>query len=600
MKAKILVSLTILLTLAACATPSGQQVNYSYNIPSLPQSASSYLNQAAASSNSVQINYQLLATTRMLQDGNLNAASQELQLLANNNLQGSQAIYFNILQAYLKLTLDQPKAAVAILNKLESVNNLTSDQQVVYYNIATQAYLRSNQLATSLVFQMQLYQLLNDTNLNDLNNLWLSLQSVSLTDMNTVLNTSNNSYVNAWFKLALITKQQSNNPAGLVSAIQQWQQTYSNHPANLLIPAATQLTAAAQAPIPTQIALLLPLSGQFGPMGNSVLNGFMSAYYATPVSAKPTIKVYDTNNQNIASLYQQAVNNGAQLIIGPLTKPEVATLADSSSITVPTIALNYTTDSIDSPNLIEFGLSPTQAATEAANTAWQHGVSQILTITPNGDWGQAVLQSFTTRWQQLGGVVVDSLQFQNADLNDQIANILHVNQSALRKEALEKLTAQQLKALPRRREDVNGIFLVAAPNQATEILPLLKYYFAGNLPVFSTDFIYSGYPNPTVNKDLDSAYFCDMPFLLSNAGDSSALRTQISQTWPNNFRNYNRLFAVGIDAYKLGLQFNRLTLLPTFAISGVTGNLYLSNQQVYRQLAVAYFNNGIAELSASP
>src|SRR3990167_6324948 len=122
MKTKILVSIIVLLTSAACASTKQQQLNYSYNIPSLSQSTNSYLAQAAQASDNSQIQYQLLAATSMLQNGEINAATQELNKITASQLQGSQLSYFYTLQAYLALASDQPYVAAIKISKVSQVN----------------------------------------------------------------------------------------------------------------------------------------------------------------------------------------------------------------------------------------------------------------------------------------------------------------------------------------------------------------------------------------------------------------------------------------------------------------------------------------------
>ncbi|HLB57220.1 MAG TPA: penicillin-binding protein activator, partial [Gammaproteobacteria bacterium] len=144
------------------------------------------------------------------------------------------------------------------------------------------------------------------------------------------------------------------------------------------------------------------------------------------------------------------------------------------------------------------------------------------------------------------------------------ANLLHVN----RKEDREKMQEDNTRASleQQRRHDFDVIFLLAQPDKAREIVPLLKYYYADNVPIYSTSAIYSGSPAPQKDVDLNGVYFCDIPAVLLG-------------------RTGNRLFAVGQDAYLLSNQLPRLAKLPNFPLYGETGALTLtSKQQIYRRL----------------
>jgi outer membrane PBP1 activator LpoA protein len=56
----------------------------------------------------------------------------------------------------------------------------------------------------------------------------------------------------------------------------------------------------------------------------------------------------------------------------------------------------------------------------------------------------------------------------------------------------------------------------------------------------------------------------------------------------------SRLYAFGGDAYRLSQQLAQLGDTPSAGIPGATGELYLSQQRVHRQLAWAQFRDGVA------
>jgi hypothetical protein len=70
----------------------------------------------------------------------------------------------------------------------------------------------------------------------------------------------------------------------------------------------------------------------------------------------PPVFFYPTDGNPALTLptYQKAINEGARLIIGPLTRDGVTALS-SSSISIPTLALNRP-ESGTSPQLYAFGM----------------------------------------------------------------------------------------------------------------------------------------------------------------------------------------------------------------------------------------------------
>lgn len=561
------------------------------------RSASSYLNQAGQTNGDQRYQYQLLATTSMLQNGDANGARQLLVHLSKEPLQGAQKSYLAIMQAYYDVIMDRPDLAAQKLDTIGAVYALPHHTQILYDQVAYQAYGRTNRLAKSVIAQIKLaqfsgQQLSGDQQLFATAHVWRNLQNLSSDDL---LSNANNSdpTVRGWFELALAARQHANQPDALVMAINHWHQTHPDHPANQIIPTGGQFTAATQAVQARQIALLLPLEGPFADTGKAIRDGFMTAYHTQGGANNPEIRVYDTTHGDIRTIYQQAVANGAELVIGPLTKNDVTRLATSGEVSVPTITLNYTDKPMNVPHLIQMGLSPQQAAEQVAQLAWHHGSNKVLSMTPEGAWGENIAKAFNAAFEAQGGKVIDATTFNQRNLSNQVPQLLGIRSSEGRAKQIEQLIGRRLDYMPHRRQDANGIFLVAAPVPAREIEPLFHFYFAGNLPVFSTSLIYNGYQDTMNNQDLNGTYFTDLPWIVSNSPDIVILRNQVANQ--TNYRTNSRFYGLGVDAFRLSHLFNRLFYLPNFAVNGVTGRLYLDgNQQIYSQLATAQIRAGQA------
>ena len=94
--------------------------------------------------------------------------------------------------------------------------------------------------------------------------------------------------------------------------------------------------------------------------------------------------------------------------------------------------------------------------------------------------------------------------------------------------------------------------------------------------------------------------FCDIPLSLDQEGTWFEQRTRLQAIWPNRAQRYQRLFALGFDAYQVVPWLDTLHL-PGFArFPGATGVLTLgSNKQLHRTLEWAKFNHGVPELLMS-
>ncbi|MGH6629953.1 MAG: penicillin-binding protein activator, partial [Burkholderiales bacterium] len=156
-----------------------------------------------------------------------------------------------------------------------------------------------------------------------------------------------------WLELAEIMNTYWLGPEELGRATADWQRRNPAHPANQTVlahkqrrvpaTASTQSTTVRRAPdgkLDT-LALLLPLSGPLAAPAQAVREGFMAAYYRR-TGSRPALLVFDTGGQaaDIPRITEQALNAGADVIVGPLAKDQVAALAGMEP-GVPVLALNY-------------------------------------------------------------------------------------------------------------------------------------------------------------------------------------------------------------------------------------------------------------------
>jgi len=357
---------------------------------------------------------------------------------------------------------------------------------------------------------------------------------------------------------------------------------------------------------PQKIALLVPLHGNLAGSGEAIRNGFLAAYYYSlqHEEADSSVEVIDTSQGDVKTLYRKAVSDGSDFIVGPLTKQNVQAIANQKSLPVTTLALNTVNGSnnINITNFYQFGLSSQDEALQIAKRAWKEHPGRALTIAPNNSWGQNMASVLQNTWQSFQGTVTATLLYDNqTSLNKQIQHILNIDLSQNNAKTLRRILWRKFKFIPRRRQDLDMIFLVAPPKQARQIHPLLQFYFAGDLPMYSTSVIYSGTPQPHLDRDLDGITFCDMPWVLQGSTSLPkivpALRNEIFKLWPDSYKRYVRLYALGIDAYYLMLNLNKLVQHPYGGITGATGIFYIDNyRHIYRQLDWAQMRDGIPYL----
>lgn len=404
-----------------------------------------------------------------------------------------------------------------------------------------------------------------------------------------------------WLELADIAHTSWQQPDKFTQAIKDWESRYPQHPAmQQLVP---ELLAKQQAltAFPPRVAVMLPLSGNFQAPSDAVRDGLLAAYFQLAGNgAAPALTYYDsgTDAASAQAAYQKAVADGASMVIGPLTKDAVAGIAALPSLPVPVLALNYLDAGKTAPSgFYQFGLLPEGEAEQAAERAIAEGYTRGMALVSSDDFGRRMLNAFSARFTQLGGTLLSTGTYTpGGDSYATAINVLlDLDSSQDRVDHLAATLNTHIESEPRRRQDVQFIFLAASADDARQIQPQIAYYHADDVPVFSTSRVYELNSNVD-NTVLNGITFDDMPWTLVDSGSMADMRTQLSKDWPSNFAANSRLYALGFDAYRLlPLLYNTHAIGEP--VQGVTGLLSLDDaRRVHRSLDWASFDDGNANL----
>jgi len=306
------------------------------------------------------------------------------------------------------------------------------------------------------------------------------------------------------------------------------------------------------------IALLLPLkSALFGEAAQMVEQGFLAAAHSQPHELP--IRVYGSvdESKDIVSLYREAVADGARAVAGPLTRDGVNMLASIPDIDVPTLALNVSGDH-GQHNLYFFSLSAEAEARQVAQLAVAAQLQSATIISTGSSLSQRMSEAFAEEWVA-SGRSSPSVIFYNGDPS--VLSGIPVNKGHM-------------------------VFLATD----TEVARMVRPYLDMALPVYGTSQVFNGNSDTLTNFDLNDVQFVDMPWLLQPDHPAVMIYPR-----PDNAptADTQRLYAMGIDAFRL-LQVilldNTASALP---LDGVTGKIYLSGRQQFRREAVtAVFSKG--------
>ena len=175
--------------------------------------------------------------------------------------------------------------------------------------------------------------------------------------------------------------------------------------------------------------------------------------------------------------------------------------------------------------------------------------------------------------------------------------MLGVTVSRSRAIDVERTAGLNVEFEPRRRQDADGIMMVAEPTIARQFKPLFAFYFGGDLPVFSPSMIYEGSPDPSRDQDLNGVTFTDTPWILS---EDNKFRESARNAMPEIKGQLGRLFAMGADAWTLSTRLSLLRFMEDAFVDGQTGILTMNdNGSVHREQLWARFENGTPDLLES-
>ena len=357
----------------------------------------------------------------------------------------------------------------------------------------------------------------------------------------------------------------------------------------------------------TSIALLLPLSGKQQPVGAAVRDGFAAAWFASSsADTRPRVEMYDTAALGAAAAYQRALAAGARMVVGPLTKEEIAAVVSSqpAGLPVPTLALNSagTPAGATAPAfLYQFALDPEQEARAVARRIAMDGWVRGVALFPDNTWGQRLHDAFAQELQAAGTVTLMSSQYYAPGAKDFSGPL----RAALgRYGGAGDRSSNPNQPLPPRNsvaEQAAGpqfAFVAATPQAARAIHPQLRFQMTYDLPLYATSDAWD--PSVRAASDMDGLVFPEMPWLLSGGQGAPELWDALQEDWAARSRGRLRLYAFGYDAFRLAQQLGSSGGVAA-GVDGLTGMLELdrSSGRVQRGLQFARIESGKPQVAGS-
>lgn len=493
--------------------------------------------------------------------------------------------------------------------------DLPRDLTPTFWRLKAELSEASGQLVAAILSRLELEAALapdNPLRVPNAARLWTLINRTSSEDRE-ALSGVEDIQLAGWYELARAVRLDIGDPERLEGSLARFSERHPKHPANLSLTSELVDKARRLLERPARVALILPLgSERLGGLARVIRDGFLTAYFADAPESRPErVRVYDAGDDQAAAAYTRAVADGAEFVVGPLTKSNIERMLAEVDFSRPALVLNHVESRLAArtaageaqpAELYQFGLPPEKEARTVAENAWSFGYRRALTLAPIDNWGQRVVTAFSERWQDLGGEILEATRFTNEGpaYSSAVARVIGVEASRERAAALERLLGRNLEFVPRAREDADFLFMAARPVEARQIVPQLRYFGAEHIPVLATSHVYNPEHKARTFSDLEGVRFTDMPWILGLTEDAAA--RAFERGFATRHGANRRLFALGADAYHLAGNAARLKAVPDSGYQGLTGRLTVDPQgYVEREPAWGRFGEeGAATLQMRP
>jgi len=582
------------------------------------------------------VSLRIAAASAFARAGEMPSARDALATLAEARLEGELAARRDLVRARIALADGAPVQALAIAPRItpELADEVAAEAHVV----RALALSASGRALEAVRERVAADFLLGDRARARANRaaLWQTLSRLAPAALQRARVPPPDTF-GGWIALADIAQRTATDPESLSVAVERWRSRWPGHPAGAEIAPELLLTSRIEATPPGHVALLLPLSGRFAAAATAIRDGFLAAWLEDSSNAeRPLVTVRDTAGADVEALYREVVQQGADFVVGPLDKDAVRAIASMQALPVPSLALNQVDTPPSAPGagaagvaaggsggdgpgasvagagsatggdgtgpttasapLYQFALSPEAEARRVAERAWLDGHERAAVLAPAGEWGERVGEAFVSEWQRLGGVVVERQTYQSdaADMSEPVSRLLNIDDSERRARELRQILNRSLEHEPRRRGDVDLVFMAAFPRQARQLRPQLEFHQAADVPVYATSHVYAGVEDAGADRDVEGVRFGDMPWVLRPDAGPETLRARIERTWPEQFPALVRLYAFGVDAYRIVPRLGRLRAQRFAWYEGQTGRLSVDERdRIDRRLVWAQFEAGV-------
>ncbi|MCO4786461.1 MAG: penicillin-binding protein activator [Marinomonas atlantica] len=403
--------------------------------------------------------------------------------------------------------------------------------------------------------------------------LWLAIQNLTDNEVS-YLESSPFPLLDGWLQVSNILRNQVRTVDQQVQDFNLWQAQNPGHPASMHPPIDYQIMASLEQHMPTSVAIMLPMSKELKAASDAILDGILQQYYSNK-AVQPDLHIIDTDSFNtFTEAYQVALASGAETILGPLRKQNVAQL--SNLVTdVPTIALNQLESNTIVKNLYHFSLNVRDDIRALMAFAKKEGAQNSAVLSMQPTWALRQSDQFREIASELNLPVLNAISYEDTPTGraSAVKKLLQVDESEARIRRIRQWTKQDIESTPRARQDLDYVYFIGKLDDTKQIRPLLNFYFAEDIPLLASQTIHDKSPSQTTkNEDIERIIFTELPAVI----DSSKKANNIPFV-------LQRLTALGNDSYLLAKRLALFTNVKSARVSARTGIITLDDDGIFNR-----------------
>lgn len=352
-----------------------------------------------------------------------------------------------------------------------------------------------------------------------------------------------NTFNVGWFRLAQLAVANKSDSGKLNDAWSTWMGTFKDtkHPASITAPSLFKQTSLVSTGTLKRVGVLLPLTDPgYGAYAETIRHGIDQANQ--DAGGKVKIQYYDTKALGLNDAYSYAVEDKPDIIIGPLTKPNVVA-ASRYNLPVRDLMLNIDAATANvnacyTSTMVEF------EADRLVELFKSLKIDNPVIIASNSASAKRAISRFSQTW------------LRQKQQNVRVINFSDMNQ-------LQSEVTKLARSTPRPK----GIVFFGNSEELVKVKQFWTYTTQAEVVVAAT----SSSNEETISKsklgDIEGVYFTENALV---ADPDSILSQKAKKSIQPNYVLL-RLYGYGYDAFNIAQNFNSIKNVGGYAVSGNAG-----------------------------